>query len=87
MRSLFRRMMKEPTIRGPAMEALEMLIRFFAALSGIRGHIPHSGDLESFRDDSAPAGRLGNIAMFLTTVFCVAAGLAFVILLGIRWLS
>ena len=69
------------------MEALEMLIRFFAVLSGIRGHIPRSGDFESFRDDSTPTGLLGGVAMFLTTVFCVAAAVAFVTLLGIRWLS
>ncbi|MGJ4927079.1 hypothetical protein ACQR1I_03640 [Bradyrhizobium sp. HKCCYLS2038] len=69
------------------MDALELLIGIFAALCNVRGHIPQSDGFESFRDDSAPDGLLGNIAMFLTTVFCIAAGVAFVVLLAVRWLS
>ncbi|MGJ5176600.1 hypothetical protein ACQR16_06640 [Bradyrhizobium oligotrophicum] len=69
------------------MEALDLLVRLFAALTTIRGHIPQSDGFYSFRDDSAPSGVLGNIAMFLTTLFCIAAGVAFVVLLAVRWLS
>jgi hypothetical protein len=69
------------------MEALDLFIRMVAVLSGIRGHIPQSDGFESFRDDSAPAGPLGNVAMFLTTAFAVAAAVAFVVLLAVRWLS
>ncbi|MGY3450171.1 hypothetical protein [Bradyrhizobium sp. USDA 4353] len=69
------------------MEALDLLIRLFAVLTEIRGHIPQSDGFESFRDDSAPSGLLGNLAMFMTTLFCVAAAVAFVVLLAVRWLS
>ncbi|WP_315786201.1 MULTISPECIES: hypothetical protein [unclassified Bradyrhizobium] len=68
------------------MEALQLLIRSFALLA-IRGHIPQSDGFESFRDDQTPAGLLGNVAMFLTTLFCVAAAVAFVVLLAVRWMS
>ncbi|CCD95203.1 conserved hypothetical protein [Bradyrhizobium sp. ORS 375] len=69
------------------MEALDLLIRLFAALANVRGHIPQSDGFESFRDDAAPTGLLGNIAMFMTTLFCIAAAVAFVVLLAVRWLS
>ncbi|ABQ38712.1 MULTISPECIES: hypothetical protein [Bradyrhizobium] len=69
------------------MDVLDLMIRIFAVVSNIRGHIPQSDGFDSFRDDQAPVGLLGNLAMFLTTVFCVAAGLAFVTLLAIRWLG
>ncbi|WP_257166516.1 hypothetical protein [Bradyrhizobium sp. SRS-191] len=69
------------------MEALDLLIRLFAVLTDIRGHIPQSDGFESFRDDSVPSGLLGNLAMFMTTLFCVAAAVAFVVLLAVRWLS
>ena len=60
------------------MDVLDLMIRIFAVVSNIRGHIPQSDGFDTFRDD---------LAMFLTTVFCVAAGLAFVTLLAIRWLG
>ncbi|MGC2778280.1 MAG: hypothetical protein WA418_21870 [Bradyrhizobium sp.] len=69
------------------MEALDLMIRFFAVLANIRGHIPRSDGFDSFGDDSAPSGLLGNIAMFMTTVFCIAAAVAFIVLLAVRWLS
>ncbi|WP_315812900.1 MULTISPECIES: hypothetical protein [unclassified Bradyrhizobium] len=69
------------------MEALQFLIRSFALLAGIRGHIPQSDGFESFRDESGPTGLLGNIAMFMTTMFCLAAAVAFAALLALRWLS
>ncbi|BAM87350.1 conserved hypothetical protein [Bradyrhizobium oligotrophicum S58] len=69
------------------MDALGLLIRVFALVSNVRGHIPQSDGFESFRDESGPTGLLGNIAMFMTTVFCIAAGVAFVVLLAVRWLS
>ncbi|CAL75134.1 conserved hypothetical protein [Bradyrhizobium sp. ORS 278] len=69
------------------MEALDLLIRLFAVLANVRGHIPQSDGFESFRDESAPAGLLGNIALFMTTLFCIAAAVTFVVLLTVRWLS
>lgn len=69
------------------MEAVQLLIRSFALLAGIRGHIPQSDGFESFRDESGPTGLLGNIAMFMTTVFCIAAAVAFIVSLAVRWLS
>ncbi|CCE00379.1 hypothetical protein [Bradyrhizobium sp. STM 3809] len=69
------------------MEALDLLIRLFAVLTNVRGHIPQSDGFESFRDDSTPASLLGNIALFMTTLFCIAAALAFVVLLAVRWLT
>ncbi|MGJ4892718.1 hypothetical protein [Bradyrhizobium sp. HKCCYLR20261] len=69
------------------MEALHLLIRSFAFIAGVRGHIPQSDGFDSFHEDSGPTGLAGNIAMFLTTVFCIAAAIAFVVLLAVRWLS
>jgi hypothetical protein len=69
------------------MEALHLLIRSFALIAGIRGHIPQSDGFESFHEDSGPTGLIGTIAMFITTVFCIAAGVAFLVLLAVRWLS
>ena len=69
------------------MDALDVLIRVFAAVCDIRGHIPQSDGFESFRDDSVPSGLASSVAMFLTTVFCIAAALALVTLLVVRGLS
>jgi hypothetical protein len=69
------------------MEALDLFIRMFAILSDIRGHIPQSDGFESFRSDSAPTGALANVATFLTTAFCIAAAVALVVLLAVRWLN
>ncbi|GLH78817.1 hypothetical protein SSBR45G_37260 [Bradyrhizobium sp. SSBR45G] len=69
------------------MDVLDLLIRLLAVLIDVRGHIPQSGGFESFRDDSTPTGLFGHIALFLTTMFCIAAAVAFVVLLSVRWLS
>jgi hypothetical protein len=69
------------------MHALQLMIRVFALGFDIRGHIPRSDGFESFRDESGPTGLLGNIAMFMTTVFCIAAAVAFVVLLAVRWMN
>lgn len=71
------------------MHGLEMLIRVFAVLTGIRGHIPQSDRFEPFRDDPSAGGGAGgplrNLAGLMIATMAFAAALTGAVLLATRW--
>ncbi|WP_315701523.1 MULTISPECIES: hypothetical protein [unclassified Bradyrhizobium] len=71
------------------MHGLEMLIRVFAVLTSIRGHIPQSDRFEPFRDDSAAGGGFGGplrtVVGLVVATAAFAAALTGAVLLAARW--
>ncbi|CCE07041.1 conserved hypothetical protein [Bradyrhizobium sp. STM 3843] len=73
------------------MHGLEILIRFFAVLSEIRGHIPQSDGFPAFSNHSRPdaslAGTFIKVLGFVAAAGGVAAALATISVAALHWLS
>ena len=73
------------------MHGLDMLIRFLAVMTDIRGHIPQPDRFEPFRDDSASGGGFGglfgNLAGLVIAIAIFITALTGAALLASYWPS